>query len=73
MFDPDVHVPRPNRNLIYFGACIIAGLRLAREKQVNVRAVPIREAVAESVELAHDIYSRVFRLMPKARAMEKVH
>ena len=38
-----------------------------------MRAVPIREAVAESVELAHDIYSRVFRLMPKARAMEKVH
>jgi hypothetical protein len=71
MFDPDSHLPRPNRNLIYFGACIIAGLRLAREKQVNVRAVPIRDAVAESVALAHDIYSRVFRIMPKA--MEKVH
>jgi hypothetical protein len=71
MFDPDSHLPRPNRNLIYFGACIIAGLRLAREKQVNVRAVPIRDAVAESVVLAHDIYSRVFRIMPKA--MEKVH
>jgi hypothetical protein len=71
MFDPDSHLPRPNRNLIYFGACIIAGLRLAHEKQVNVRVVPIREAVAESVELAHDIYSRVFRVMRKA--MEKVH
>jgi hypothetical protein len=78
MFDPDSHLPRPNRNLIYpnrnliyFGARILAGLRLAREKQVNVRVVPIREAVAESVELAHDIYSRVFRVMPKA--MEKVH
>jgi hypothetical protein len=66
MFDPDAHVPRPNRNLIYFGACIIAGLRLARQKQVNVRVVPIRAAVDESVELAHDIYSRVFRVMPKA-------
>jgi hypothetical protein len=32
MFDPDSHLPRPNRNLIYFGACIIAGLRLARER-----------------------------------------
>jgi lysozyme len=26
MFDPDAHIPRPNRNLVYFGACIIAGL-----------------------------------------------
>jgi hypothetical protein len=71
MFDPDSHLPRPNRNLVYFGACIIAGLRLAREKQVNVRVIPISTAVDESVELAHDIYSRVFRMMPKA--MEKVH
>ena len=65
------HLPRPNRNLIYLGACIIAGLRLARQNQVNVRVIPIRDAVDESVELAHDIYSRVFRIMPKA--MEKVH
>ena len=71
MFDPDSHLPRPNRNLIYLGACIIAGLRLARQNQVNVRVIPIRDAVDESVELAHDIYSRVFRQMPKA--MEKVH
>jgi hypothetical protein len=40
-------------------------------RQVNVRVIPIRDAVEESVELAHDIYSRVFRKMPKA--MEKVH
>ena len=71
MFVPDSHLPRPNRNLIYFGACIIAGLRLARQNQVNVRVIPISVAVGESVELAHDIYSRVFRKMPKA--MEKVH
>ncbi|MBB5337881.1 hypothetical protein [Tunturiibacter gelidoferens] len=71
MFDPDSHLPRPNRNLVYFGACIIAGLRLTREKQVNVRVIPIRDAVEESVELAHDIYSRVFRKMPTA--MNKVH
>ena len=71
MFDPNASIPRPNRSLIYFGACIIAGLRLARERQVNVRVIPIRDAVEESVELAHDIYSRVFRVMPKA--MEKVH
>jgi hypothetical protein len=71
MFNPDAHVPRPNRNLTYFGACIIAGLRLPRERQVNVRVIPISVAVGESAELAHDIYSRVFRIMPKA--MEKVH
>jgi hypothetical protein len=70
MFDPDSHLPRPNRNLVYFGACTSAGLRLARQNQVNVRVIPIRDAVEESVELAHDIYSRVFRKMPKA--MEKV-
>jgi hypothetical protein len=71
MFDPDSHLPRPNRNLVYFGACIIAGLRLAREKQVNVRVIPIRDEVEESVELAQDIYGRVLRKMPKS--MEKVH
>jgi hypothetical protein len=71
MFDPDAHVPRPNRNLIYLGACIIAGLRLARQNQVNVRVIPISVAVGESIELAHDIYSRVFRKMPKA--MEQVN
>jgi hypothetical protein len=70
-FDPDSHMPRPNRNLIYVGACILVGLRLARQNQVNVRVIPIRDAMEESVELAHDIYSRVFRKMP--RAMEKVH
>jgi hypothetical protein len=58
MFCPDAHVPCPNRNLIYFGACIIAGLRLARERQVNVRVIPISTAVEESLELAHDIYMR---------------
>jgi hypothetical protein len=71
MFDPDSRVPRPNQNLIYFGACIVAGLRLARQNQVNVRVVPISIAVAESVELAHDIYTRIFRIMPKA--MENVN
>jgi hypothetical protein len=71
MFDPDAHIPRPNRSLIYLGACIIAGIRLARNNQVNVRVVPIITAVEESVELAHDIFCRVYRKMPKA--MERVH
>ena len=61
MFDPDAGLPRPKLSLIYFGACIIAGLRLAREKQVNVRVSPTCQAIDESVDLAHEIYSRVFR------------
>jgi len=61
MFDPDAHLPRINRGMIYLGACLIAGIRLARERQVNVRVVPTRQAIDESVELAHEIYNQVFR------------
>jgi hypothetical protein len=71
MFDPDAHIPRPNRSLIYFGACIIAGLRLAREKQVDKRVIPTSDAINESVDLAHEIFSRVFRKVPPR--IEKVH
>jgi hypothetical protein len=31
MFDPDAHMPRINRGMVYLGACLIAGIRLARE------------------------------------------
>jgi len=65
MFDPYAHIPRPNRSLIYFGACIIAGLRLAREKQVSVRVVPTGIAIEESAELAHEIFNKVFRKVPE--------
>jgi hypothetical protein len=57
MFDPDANMPRPNRSLIYFGACIIAGLRLARELQVNVRVIPTSRAIEESVDLAHEVFN----------------
>lgn len=40
---------------------MIAGIRLAREKQVNVRVLPTIAAIDESIELAHEIFSRVFR------------
>jgi hypothetical protein len=37
-----------------------AGIRLARDKQVNVRVIPTSAAVAESVDLAYEIFkSRV--------------
>jgi hypothetical protein len=65
MFDPNAHMPRPNRTLIYMGACMIAGIRLAREKQVNVRVIPTSHAIDESVELAHEIFNRVFRKVPE--------
>ena len=65
MFDPDSHLPRLNRGMIYLGACLIAGIRLARESQVNVRVVPTSRAIDESVDLTHDIYHRVFRKVPE--------
>jgi hypothetical protein len=65
MFDPDAHMPRLNRGMVYLGACLIAGIRLAREKQVNVRVVPTSHAIDESVDLAHEIYNRVFRKVPE--------
>ena len=65
MFNPDAHIPRANRSLIYFGACIIAGLRLARERQVSVRVIPTSHAIDESCDLTHEIFSRVFRKVPQ--------
>jgi len=65
MFDPNAHMPRINRGMIYLGACLIAGIRLARERQVNVRVVPTRQAIEESVDLAHEIFNRVFRKVPE--------
>ena len=65
MFDPDAHLPRLNKGLVYIGACLIAGIRMARVQQVNVRVRPTSEAINESVELAHEIYNRVFRKVPE--------
>ena len=65
MFDPDAHLPRINRGMVYLGACLIAGIRLARERQVNTRVMPTRQAIEESVDLAHEIFNRVFRKVPE--------
>src|SRR5579875_2494033 len=32
--------PKLNKSLVYVGACLIAGIRIAREKQVHVRVIP---------------------------------
>lgn len=58
-------MPRINRGMVYLGACLIAGIRLARERQVNVRVVPTGNAIEESVDLAYEIYNRVFRRVPE--------
>lgn len=71
MFDPDAHMPRINRGMVYLGACLIAGIRLARETQVNLRVVPTRQAIEESVDLAHEIYNRVFRKVPEGIQRER--
>ena len=65
MYDPDANMPRINRGMVYLGACMIAGIRLAREKQVSVRVIPTIHAIEESVELAHEIFNRVFRKVPE--------
>jgi hypothetical protein len=57
-------MPRLNRSLVYLGACLIAGIRLARERQVNLRVVPTNNAIDESIDLAHEIFNRVFRKVP---------
>jgi len=67
VFDPYRNMPRINRGMVYLGACLIAGIRLARAKQVNVRVIPTIHAIDESVDLAYDIFIRVF-----GRAAEKI-
>jgi hypothetical protein len=65
VYDADANMPRINRGMVYLGACMIAGIRLAREKQVSVRVIPTIHAIEESVELAHEIFNRVFRKVPE--------
>ena len=36
-----------------------------RERQVNVRVVPTGKAIEESVDLAYEIFNRVFRRVPE--------
>ncbi len=64
MYNPDAGMPRLNRSMVYLGACLIAGIRLARERQVNIRVSPTSQAIVESIDLAHEIFNRVFRKVP---------
>jgi len=65
MFDPNANMPRINRGMVYLGACLIVGIRLARERQVNVRVIPTGRAIEESIDLAHEIFNSVFRKVPE--------
>jgi hypothetical protein len=65
MFDPDAGMPRVNPAMAYLGACLIAGLRLARERAVNVRVLPTIHKIEESVDLANEIFNKVFRKVPE--------
>lgn len=51
---------KPSQN----GRQEFAGIRLAWEWQIKVRVVPTGNAIEESVDLAHEIYNRVFRRVP---------
>lgn len=51
LFVPEAHLPRLNRGMASLGVCNIAGIRLARERQVNVRVKSTRQAIEESVIL----------------------
>lgn len=46
--------PTEEAKLIYLGACLIAGIRLARESQV-ARTIPVEAAIKESLWLARQI------------------
>ncbi|MDR3727135.1 MAG: hypothetical protein P4K86_08855 [Terracidiphilus sp.] len=48
----------------WLGACLLAGIRLARERQVNVRVVPTDKAIEESVDLAYEVINRGFQEVP---------
>lgn len=64
IFDPNANLSRLNRNMVYLDTCLIVGIRLACEKKVNVRVIPTIHAIEESVDLAHKVYTRVFKRVP---------
>ena len=60
-WEPGDDMPHINKSLVYLGACVIAGLRLAREKQVNVRVVPTSHAIEKSIDMSFELFTRVYR------------
>ena len=58
-FEPYANMARIKRGMVDLGANLIAGIRLAHEKEVNVRLVPTSDAINKSVDLAHEIFNPV--------------
>ena len=54
-------MPRTNKSLVYLGACVIAGLRLARERQDHVTVVPTMKEIEESIDFSCELFTQVFR------------
>jgi hypothetical protein len=51
---------KPSGKLVYLGACLIVGIRLARERQV-ARTVRVENAIAESIWLASEVLDTMRR------------
>jgi hypothetical protein len=56
--------PRKNRELIYMAACTIAGIRLARESQINPRVIPTADAIEQCAVLAIELFQQIFGHAP---------
>jgi hypothetical protein len=52
---PHAHLPRINRGMVCLGACLVAGIQLARERQFNVRVVPTTTAIEESADIGNPV------------------
>jgi hypothetical protein len=50
-----------NRGMIYLGACLLRAYGWPGSSQVTVRVIPTGYAIDESVDLAREIFNRVFR------------
>ena len=61
VFDMFKGILVPNRRLIYLSACLIAGIRLVRAGQVNVRVIPTSASISESIEVAEEVFNWVSR------------
>ena len=57
---PSLEEPNEPGKLIYLGACLIAGIRLARATQI-ARTVPVENAIEESLSLARMIFDKAQR------------
>jgi hypothetical protein len=58
MFDPDAGMPRINRGMVYLGACLIAGIRLTREKKVNISVVAYLNGYRKSDDALRNFTAR---------------